>query len=225
MNKQVRKSLKIAGLTLAIIMVLAITAITIATNFVFTSDKLTPVVLKTANKTLNAELKIKSVELTFFSTFPQFGLKIENGSLVSKAFNDKHFCKTDSLLSFEECVLTVNPIAYLKDNKIIVNRLILEKLSIYAFRDKDGKANWDIMKAETDSTAEDTVSSNFNSEIEVQKLELKSANIIFDDRNTDIYSRMEDTDMKLGLSLTKKISKMDLELSNKNILFWQQGEL
>lgn len=42
-----------------------------ALNIVFTSEKLTPIVLKVANSKMNAKLDMKSVELTFFhlSTF------------------------------------------------------------------------------------------------------------------------------------------------------------
>ena len=41
-------------------------------------------VLNVANRSLDADLKVESVELTFFSTFPQFGLKVDEGFLVSK---------------------------------------------------------------------------------------------------------------------------------------------
>ena len=227
MNKRVRKVLKISGITLGVVLVLFVAAVTITINFIFTPEKLTPVVLKAANESLNAELKIKSVELTFFSTFPQFGLRVEEGSLVSKALNDTNFVKTDSLVSFKECVLTMNPIAYLKDNKISIQRLSLEDVHIYAFRNKEGKANWDIMKASADSLAaeEDTASTKLNSEIDIQRIELKQANVIFDDRSTEVYSRLDDANLKLKLALTKGVSTLGLEFNNKNILFWQQGEL
>lgn len=227
MNKRIRKTLKISGITFGSILILLMVAITITVNFVFTPEKLTPIVLKVANESLNAQLKMKSVELTFFSTFPKFGLKLEEGSLISKALNDTNFTKTDSLLSFKECVLTVNPIAYLKDNKISIHRLTLDNASIYAFRNKSGKANWEVAKADADtlSAVEDTAATSFNSEIEIRKVELKHTNLIFDDRSTDIYTRLDDANLGLKLSLTKGISNLGLEFSNKNLLFWQQGEL
>lgn len=227
MNKKLRKTLKISGITVGSLLILLMVAIAIAINFVFTPEKLTPIVLKVANESLNAQLKMKSVELTFFSTFPKFGLKLEEGSLISKALTDTNFTKTDSLLSFKECVLTVNPIAYLKDNKISIYRLILENASVYAFRNKSGKANWEVAKivADTLSVDEDTTSTKFNSEIEIRKVELKHTNLIFDDRSTELYTRLDDANLGLKLSLTKGISNLGLQFSNKNLLFWQQGEL
>ena len=168
---------------------------------------------------------MESVELTFFSTFPQFGLKVKNGSLVSKALNDSSWCKTDSLLSFKECVLTVNPIAYLTENRIVVHNLSLEEVAVYAYRNKAGKANWEVTRASVDTIPADTASTDFNSEIDIRNIELKHANLVFDDRNTDIYSRIDDANLKLRLSLTKGISTLGLKFDNKNILFWQQGEL
>ena len=87
--------------------------------------------LETANQALNAKLEMKSVELTFFSTFPRFGLKLVDGSLVSKVFSDTAWQKTDSLLSFGKCVVVVNPIDYLINKKITLNYLGLEDASVY----------------------------------------------------------------------------------------------
>lgn len=225
MNRQVKKILKISGITLGSVLLVLLVAIAFVINFIVTPKKLTPVVLDAANQTLNAHLDMESVELTFFSTFPQFGLKVKNGSLVSRTLNDSNWCKTDSLLSFKECVLTVNPVAYLTENRIIVYNLSLDEVSVYAYRDKAGQANWEVTRALADTIPEDTVSADFNSEIDIRNIELKHANLIFDDRNTDIYSRIDDANLKLRLSLTKGVSTLGLKFDNKNILFWQQGEL
>ena len=225
MNRQVKKTLKISGITLGTVLLVLLVAIAFVINFIVTPKKLTPEVLDAANQTLNAHLDMESVELTFFSTFPQFGLKVKNGSLVSKALNDSSWCKTDSLLSFKECVLTVNPIAYLTENRIVVHNLSLEEVAVYAYRNKTGKANWEVTPASVDTIPADTASTDFNSEIDIRNIELKHANLVFDDRNTDIYSRIDDANLKLRLSLTKGISTLGLKFDNKNILFWQQGEL
>lgn len=225
MNRQVKKTLKISGITLGTVFLVLLVAIAFVINFIVTPKKLTPVVLDAANQTLNAHLDMESVELTFFSTFPQFGLKVKNGSLVSKALNDSSWCKIDSLLSFKECVLTVNPIAYLTENRIVVHNLSLEEVAVYAYRNKTGKANWGVTRASVDTIPADTASTDFNSEIDIRNIELKHANLVFDDRNTDIYSRIDDANLKLRLSLTKGISTLGLKFDNKNILFWQQGEL
>ena len=158
MKKRTKGILKIAGISFGSLIVLILIAITVAINFVFTPSRLTPVVLKTANQALNAKLEMKSVELTFFSTFPRFGLKLVDGSLVSKVFSDTAWQKTDSLLAFGKCVVVVNPIDYLINKKITLNYLGMEDASVYAYKSREGIANWDIVASDTTAVA-DTVSS------------------------------------------------------------------
>ena len=58
-------------------------AIGIAVWFVFTPGKLTPVVRTQAAKYLNCKTEIGDVELTFFSTFPRFGLRVNHFALIN----------------------------------------------------------------------------------------------------------------------------------------------
>ena len=225
MNKKVRKVIKISSITLGVILAVFLIAVTIVINFVVTPKKLTPVVVNVANSSLNARLQMESVDLTFFSTFPRFGLRVKEGALVSKALNDTNWVKTDSLLSFKECILTVDPLAYVLHNKITVYNLSLEEASVYAFRNKEGIANWDVMKASADTVPADTTQMKLKSEVDIRNIELKHLNLVFDDRDTRVYSRIDDANLKLHLSLTKGISELGLKFDNKNILFWQDGEL
>ena len=149
MKKRAKKILKITGITLGALIVLLSAVIAIAVNFVFTPKKLTPVVLNIANRNMNAQLDMESVELTFFSTFPRFGVKLTDGSLVSKAIRDSLWQRTDSLLSFKKAVVVVNVVDYLQRNKLSLNRLLLDSVNVYAFKNKEGVANWDIFSGDT----------------------------------------------------------------------------
>ena len=228
MERRIRKLIRVSAITVGALLLTGVVVVAFVINYVFTPDKLTPIVLNVANRSLDADLKVESVELTFFSTFPQFGLKVDEGFLVSKVLNDSLPQKTDSLLAFKECVLAVNPLDYFLKNKISVYNLSLKNVAVYAYRNKAGKANWEIVKTSSDTLAveKDTISQNkFDSEIDIRQVELEHANLIFDDRNTEVYSRIDDVDLRLKLALTKGISSLGVEFENKNILFWQQGEL
>ena len=224
MERRIRKLIRVSAITVGALLLTGVVVVAFVINYVFTPDKLTPIVLNVANRSLDADLKVESVELTFFSTFPQFGLKVDEGFLVSKVLNDSLPQKTDSLLAFKECVLAVNPLDYFLKNKISVYNLSLKNVAVYAYRNKTGKANWEIV--DTLAVEKDTISQNkFDSEIDIRQVELEHANLIFDDRNTEVYSRIDDVDLRLKLALTKGISSLGVEFENKNILFWQQGEL
>lgn len=228
MERRIRKLIRVSAITVGALLLTGFVVVAFVINYVFTPDKLTPIVLNVANRSLDADLKVESVELTFFSTFPQFGLKVDEGFLVSKVLNDSLPQKTDSLLAFKECVLIVNPLDYFLKNKISVYNLSLKNVAVYAYRNKTGKANWEIVKTSSDTLAveKDTISQNkFDSEVDIRQVELEHANLIFDDRNTEVYSRIDDVDLRLKLALTKGVSSLGVEFENKNILFWQQGEL
>ena len=81
MKNRTKKLFKITGITLGALIVFLSAGIAFSINFIFTPEKLTPIVLNVANQNINAKLDMNSVELTFFSTFPRFGIKLENGTL------------------------------------------------------------------------------------------------------------------------------------------------
>ena len=226
---KVRKVIKATSITLVSLIVVILAVIAVAINFVFTSEKLTPVVLQVANCSLNAKLDMRSVELTFFSSFPRFGLKLTDGSLVSKAVRDTLWQKTDSLVSFKKCVVVINPIDYLKEKKINLYYVGLEDASVYAYKGKDGVANWDIALTDTTAVvAEDTLKQDTAaaiSEININRVRLKRANVTFDDRETRVYADLKNANLNLRASLKKGHSMMNLKFDNENILFWQDGQL
>ncbi|WP_072542062.1 AsmA family protein [Bacteroides mediterraneensis] len=227
MNKKLRKTIRLTAISFGALLAVFLLAVAIVVNFIFTPEKLTPVVLNVANRTLNAHLQMEKVELTFFSTFPRFGLKVTDGVLVSKAINDTLWQKTDSLLSFKKCVVVVNPVDYLWKHKISLRYLGLEDATVYAFTNKEGKSNWDIVKSTSDQLEEDTVSQRDTTiqEIDINRVSLKRSNVTFDDRNTRVYTRVQNLNLTLKASLKKDYSALTLNYDNENLLFWQDGQL
>ena len=128
MKNQTRKIIKISGIISGGLIIAVFIIITIALNFVFTPEKLTPVVLEIANRNLNAKLDMKGVELTFFSTFPRFGLQLRNGTLVSRAIRDTMWQRTDTLLSFKKATLVIDAMDYLQQQMVNIHHLVLDKI-------------------------------------------------------------------------------------------------
>lgn len=225
MKKRAKKILKITGITLGALIVLLSAVIAIAVNFVFTPKKLTPVVLNIANRNMNAQLDMESVELTFFSTFPRFGVKLTDGSLVSKAIRDSLWQRTDSLLSFKKAVVVVNVVDYLQRNKLSLNRLLLDSVNVYAFKNKEGVANWDIFFGDTAQVDTTTSSAPVADEIDIRRISIRHATVTYDDRETRVFANLWDSNLKLKANLKKGHTMLGLDFNNKNILFWQNDEL
>ncbi len=228
MNTPTKKALKIAGISIGSLLVVLTIVITIALYFVFTPEKITPTVVKVANDNLNAKVDIERVELTFFSTFPRFGLRMHRGAVVSKALRDTAWQSTDTLATFKKATFVVKPIDFLLHKKLSVHRLALDSANVYAFKDENGVANWDIFAVTTDTMAVDTTENTnpyFANEVNLRRIALRHANVIFDDRETKLYTRIEDATLKLSANLNKERSLFNVEFDNRNILYWQDGQL
>ena len=229
MNKSVKKILKISGISLGSLLIILTVAIAIAIHFVFTPAKLTPVVVNIANQNLNAKLDLGSVDLTFFSSFPRFGLRLTDGTLVSKALRDTSWLRRDTLVTFSKATLVVNPIDYLQKQRISIYRLTIDSARVYAHVDKDGRANWDIMPSSTVETPADTTSTDTTriatGGIDIRRLALRHASVTFDDRQAHVFANLWDANLRLQAHLHKGYSMLRIDYSNRNILFWQEGEL
>ena len=92
--------------------------------------------LREASISSISALNALSTSTDVYKRQPQFGLKVDEGFLVSKVLNDSLPQKTDSLLAFKECVLIVNPLDYFLKNKISVYNLSLKNVAVYAYRNK-----------------------------------------------------------------------------------------
>ena len=226
MKNQTRKIIKISGIISGGLIIAVFIIITIALNFVFTPEKLTPVVLEIANRNLNAKLDMKGVELTFFSTFPRFGLQLRNGTLVSRAIRDTMWQRTDTLLSFKKATLVIDAMDYLQQQKVNIHHLVLDSANIYAYKDKTGTANWDILLSDTTNTASsstDTV--KHVNELNIGQVAIKHATVTMDDRDTHVFANLWDMNLSLKANMKKGHSILNLDFKNKNVLFWQNGQL
>lgn len=219
-------------LTLLTLLVVILIGAGIAVNFIFTPAKLTPVVEKTAAEFLNAEIRFGNIELTFFSTFPDFGVRMSDVTVISGVFRDSSTVTPpsaqDSLMSVKSCLITVNPVAYLTKNRIVIKDFVLRQPEIFAYVDTAGVANWNIVRLPADTTAVDTVTADtigFDAGIRLRNVRIDQGRLVFDDRSTQLYTRL--TGLSLGVDgyLGQRRSRLKVNFSTDNILFWQEGRL
>lgn len=144
---------KIIGITLGSLLGVVLLVIGVALWLVFTPERLTPIVRQVADEVITCEHEIGEVELTFFSTFPDFGLRAEGLTIV----NPTEGAQSDTLLSAPEVVATVDVMAFLRDENLIVKELSLRDAAVNAYLSADGKTNFDVFALSEDTTAtEDT---------------------------------------------------------------------
>lgn len=187
-----RKVVKRLAITFTAIILLVVLVAGIAVWLVFTPDKLTPIARKQAAKYLICQSQIGEVELTFFSTFPRFGLKVNNFMLV----NHSPGAQSDTLVKADQFIGIVDFMAWWKRNELVINELQLNHGSLNAYVDSLGHANFNVMKTDSVATTESTESSfRF---IDLENVELKNFNISYHDQSLKLL-----TDIK---NLTAQIS-------------------
>lgn len=170
-----KKGLKIAGIVVAVILVLMI-----ALPFLF-KDKIKEAVINTANEQLNAKLEVGDFGLNLFSNFPKATLSLNDASL--SGIGD---FEGDTLLRAKSASVALN-LASLFGNNYEINKIILDETSVHAKLLKDGRANWEIMK-DTTTSAEES-SSPFN--ISLEDIILKNCNVIYEDQASDMKAVIE----------------------------------
>lgn len=208
-----KKVLKIAGITLASIILLVAIAVAVVVWFVFTPEKLTPIVQEQANQYLQCKTEIEEVELTFFSTFPNFGIKIHNVKLANppsvnfSSSDSTHIKNTDTLLFVKEMVLTVDVDAYLDRKDLIVKELKLIDPSIFGYIDVLGNTNFEIYKGTPDTLPKipdpNDTTKVLNS-IDLQSLVIKNAQVTFIDCSNSVMAHINGLNLTSNFNLNEK---------------------
>ncbi len=142
---------KIIGITLGSLLGVVLLVISVALWLVFTPKRLTPIVRQVADKIITAEHEVGQVELTFFSTFPDFGLRAEGLTIVNPMVG----AQCDTLLSAPEVVATVDVMAFLRDKNLVVKELSLREAVVNAYLSANGKTNFDVFALPEDTTADE----------------------------------------------------------------------
>ena len=99
-----KRAFKIIGWTLLGLVLTIVAVICIALYVVFTPERLTPIARQAASRYITCEYEIGQVDLTFFSTFPRFGLRADGLLLI----NPKAGTQNDTVVSASHLLATVD---------------------------------------------------------------------------------------------------------------------
>lgn len=213
-----KKAIKISLISLISLLALFVIATGIVVWIVFTPAKLTPLVKDQAAKYLTCKTNIGAVELTFFSTFPQFCLKIEDVSLI----NPVKGAPTDTLLSASQLTAALDFKALWDNNELIMKGIEFKNVNINAFTDKSGKSNFNVMVPDT--TAQDTSAfSNPFRKIDITDVKLSNARISYLDLSKDMNAQLNGLNADLQLGMTGNILKAELAASTEAMSFYMDS--
>lgn len=169
----IRKIFKISFFLLAALLVIAFAA-----PFLF-KNKIMELVKKELNASLNAKVNFKDVDVSFFRHFPRAAVGVEGIEVVGTgAF------AADTLISARKIDVAVNIMSIIKGSNYQVHSITVHEPRIHAIINKDGDANWDIVKPDTAATAGTTKEQPF--QLKLNRYEIKDGFI----RYTDVPGNM-----------------------------------
>ena len=171
-----KKFIKIFFISLLSLLGVLIVAISVLLWIVFTPDRITPIVRKQVARYITCKSEIGSVELTFFSTFPNFGLKVRDFTLINPVTGSM----SDTLVRVKELVGVVDAKAYWKRKDIILVGLKMNGGSFNVYSDSLGNTNYNIMPQDT-NPAPAAVSETELPFIDIRNVELKDVSLHYND--------------------------------------------
>jgi hypothetical protein len=209
-----KKILKIFIITLLSLITLLLVTICLVLWFIFTPERITPIVRKQAEKFITCQSEIGRVELTFFSTFPDFGLKINEFALINPVTG----ARSDTLIKADELTGVVDAMAWLKKKELILVGLELNRGSVYVFTDSLGNTNYDITPPDTISSP-DMDSETIMPTIDIRNISLNNVALHYDDLALKLNTVISDLTANISGTITEDIISGKVKVDNVNLQY------
>ncbi|WP_285056505.1 AsmA-like C-terminal region-containing protein [Pedobacter ginsengisoli] len=171
--------------TVIVVLIIAILFAAAAAIPLFFKKEIDAKIKSSINKSVNAKVDFKNLDLTLISSFPNMGIKI--GSLTVLGIDS--FAK-DTLANIKQVQLNVNLMSVIKGEKYEIKSIYLEEPKILAKVLKSGLANWDILKKDSSaSEGVDTARTAFKAAL--QKYGIEKGKVVYDDASLGFFLEMD----------------------------------
>lgn len=183
MNRTVKKTLKIAGITLGVILLLLLIL-----PFAF-QGKLAKLVKEEGNKMLNAQFDFRTLNISLLRNFPSASVSLEDFWLKGTGPFEN-----DTLIQAGELTAAVNLFSFFGDGGYDISRIIVKDTRVHAIVLEDGRSNWDVMKPSPDAETPEDETAQETFRIKLQKLSVDNLSVVYDDRQGGVFadlSRLE----------------------------------
>lgn len=173
---KLKKILKRIGIGLLVLI-----ALLIAIPYLFKGQIMSKVKAE-LNKSLNAKVDFKDVDISLFRRFPRLAVALEELHITGV----NHF-EGDTLLAVRRLDLALDLMSAIRGDRIDIHNVSLQQPRIYALVDEEGRPNWDIVKPDTAvaTTPADTTASEFA--FSLQQYSIEDAIIKYDDQQGHMH--------------------------------------
>ena len=208
-----KKALKIAGITVGVILILLLVL-----PFAF-QGKIEKIVKQEGNKMLNAQFDFRALNISLLRNFPSASVTLEDFYLKGTgAFEN------DTLIQAGELTAAVNLFSLFGDSGYDISKIIIEDTKVKAIVLEDGKPNWDVMKASAEEdTVQETSAESSPFRIKLKRLSVKDLSVSYDDRQAGMYAAIENLRATCSGDFGSERTLVDLELKTPALTYRTGG--
>lgn len=200
-----KKALKIAGITLSVLVGLVIIAALVAVNTVASSERLTRILKQYVPQYVNCEMDLGKASVTFFKTFPNLGVSVGQVALV----NPMEGSPSDTLAGIDELTVVIDIQKFLKEKKIVLRQCALENALVNIYIDQEGNSNLNVFQVRENT---DTTVFSFDYLVDVEEVTLENSTVLFTDVPDHLSMRVKGVDLGVNGNYQDGVIDADLKM-------------
>lgn len=171
--RRTKKVIKITAIVLAGFLVLLSLS-----GFLF-RGKIVSLVKSEINEYVNARVDFKTVDISFFRHFPKVSIALDELEIMGTGYFEK-----DTLLYAKRLDAAVDIMSFFRGTEMSVYSISLESARINALVNKEGFANWNILKEEENPV--DAVKEDKPFNLQLKKYAITNASIFYNDLESNM---------------------------------------
>ena len=198
-----------------------IIALSIACYLIFTPARLTAIAHQVADQYVTCEYELDEVELTYFSTFPYFGVSVKDACLI----NPMEGAQSDTLVAVPELLVSLKLIDAIHGN-ICIKRFHLRDATANIYIAADGTTNFDVFKSEDDDEEEEEDEGGWQlkSVRWEEDLKVSARHLSFVDEKDTIAASLDEASIVLASQKRDDLDGALLDLSAQHVCATLKGE-
>lgn len=197
-----------------------IIALSIACYLIFTPARLTAIAHQVADQYVTCEYELDEVELTYFSTFPYFGVSVKDVCLI----NPMEGAQSDTLVAVPELLVSLKLIDAIRGN-ICIKRFHLRDATANIYIAADGTTNFDVFKSEDDEEEEEDEGGwQLKSVRWEEDLKVSARHLSFVDEKDTIAASLDEASIILASQNRDDLDGARLDLSAQHVCATVKGE-
>lgn len=197
-----------------------IIALSIACYLIFTPARLTAIAHQVADQYVTCEYELDEVELTYFSTFPYFGVSVKDACLI----NPMEGAQSDTLVAVPELLVSLKLIDAIRGN-ICIKRFHLRDATANIYIAADGTTNFDVFKSEEEEEEEEDEGGwQLKSVRWEEDLKVSARHLSFVDEKDTIAASLDEASIILASQKRDDLDGARLDLSAQHVCATVKGE-